>query len=342
MKKTINTVEELENLLATPTERLLNDMKEIHGNIMILGAGGKMGPSLARLARRALDELGKSNEVIAVSRFSNKTMRDELDQHGIKTIAADLLNEEDLRKLPLAENVIYMAGQKFGTMGNEHFTWAMNAWLPGMVATRYKNAGIVVFSTGNVYPFMPFGSGGAKETDEPGPVGEYAQSCLGRERIFEYFSYKNHTPVFIYRLNYAIDLRYGVLYEIGKAVYEGRPIDLATGYVNVIWQGDANEYALRALRHCASPPEIMNITGTETLEVQKLAERFGIIYGKEPVFENTPEPTALLSNASKMTETFGQPSVSLEQMIFWVAEWIRAGGASLGKPTHFQERKGKF
>ncbi len=342
MKNTIKSISELEDVLSAPSDRLLNDMEKIHGNIIILGAGGKMGPSLAKLANRALKKLGKKNEVIAVSRFSSRAAREDLEKNGIKVIAADLLNEEELKNLPEAENVIYMAGQKFGTQGNEPFTWAMNAYLPGLVGAKYQGSKIVVFSTGNVYPFMPADSGGATEEVPPEPVGEYAQSCLGRERIFEYFSARYKTPVFMYRLNYAIDLRYGVLYEIGKAVYENQPVDLTMGYVNVIWQGDANEYALRALRYCQSPPKLMNITGTDTLKVQELALRFGELFGKNPVFENEPEPTALLSNAGEMARTFGEPQISPDQMIYWVAEWIKKGGPSLNKPTHFQERKGKF
>lgn len=339
---TIKTVEELENILSKPSERLKKDLAALEGDILILGLAGKMGPSLAKLAKRALNELGKNNEVIGASRFSNNTLVEEMAEWGIKTHKIDLLNDDDFQKLPQVENVIYMAGNKFGTKGKEHFTWAMNAYLPGRVAEKYKKSKIVVFSTGNVYPFTPITDGGAKENVTPGPIGEYGQSCLGRERIFEHFSIEYKTPVFIYRLNYAIDLRYGVLFEIGKAVKEGQPIDLSMGHVNIIWQGDANEYAIRALNQCKSPANFMNITGIETVEISWLANEFAKLFNKKPVLENEPKNTALLINAAEAYKVFGEPSVSIQQMIEWTAEWILIGGESLNKPTHFQERKGNF
>jgi dTDP-4-dehydrorhamnose reductase len=339
---TIKTVYELEDLMSKPSERLKKDLSALAGDVLILGLGGKMGPSLAKLAKRTLNELGKNNEVTGASRFSSSALPDEMAEWDIKTIKADLLDENDLQKLPQAENIIYMAGNKFGTKGHEHFTWAMNAYLPGRIAEKYKYSKIVVFSTGNVYPFTPVDQGGATEIISPEPIGEYGQSCLGRERVFEHFSIKHKTPVFIYRLNYAIDLRYGVLFEIASAVHEGLPIDLSMGYVNIIWQGDANEYALRALNHCQSPPKIMNITGIETVEVRWLAEEFAKRFNKKVIFKNEPHPTALLINASESYKVFGTPSVSIEKMIGWTADWIEIGGESLNKPTHFQERKGNF
>ena len=336
------TEAELEDKLSQPSQRLLEDIQGISGDFMILGLGGKMGPSLAKLLKRALAKVGSEQRVYGASRFSRKPLYDELSSLGIECHRVDLLDDEQLQGLPHAENVIYMAGNKFGTSGNEHFTWAMNAYLPGRVAEKYRDSKIVVFSTGNIYPFVPIDSGGAAEDTRPGPVGEYAQSCLGRERIFEHFSVKNKTPTLIYRLNYALDLRYGVLLEVAKAVKDGKPINLRMGYANVIWQGDANEYAIRALRHCESPANKLNITGPETISIKSLAERFAALFNCTPIFENAPAETALLNNAQRSFELFGKPQVDLDTMISWTAEWLSAGGRELGKATHFQERKGDF
>ncbi|MDQ4140903.1 MAG: epimerase, partial [Bacteroidota bacterium] len=254
----------LEQEYLKPSDALIADLYDLEGDIILLGVGGKMGPSMARLAKQAIDQAGLRKRIIGVSRFSDPQTRAELENDGIETISADLLNESQLASLPEAANILYLAGNKFGTTGKEPFTWAMNAYLPGRVAERYKDSRIVAFSTGNVYPFSHVSSGGLSEDHPTGPVGEYGQSCLGRERIFQYFSEKNQTPLLIYRLNYAIDLRYGVLLEVAKAVNEQRPIDLATGNVNVIWQGDANEIALRSLKHCSVPAKILNVTGPET------------------------------------------------------------------------------
>lgn len=338
----MHTVEELEFKLSEPSERLIEDVIKIEGDIMILGLGGKMGPSLAKLLKNAIEKTGKSKKVMGASRFSNEAMYDELTNFGIECYKADLLNDEALMGLPDAENVIYMAGNKFGTAGKEHFTWAMNAYLPGRVADRYKNSNIVVFSTGNIYPFMPIESGGATENVKPSPIGEYAQSCLGRERVFEHFAIKNNTKMVLYRLNYALDLRYGVLLEVAKKVISEKPIDLSMGHVNVIWQGDANEYAIRSLLHCENPVNKLNITGPETISVQWLAEQFGEHLGKSAIFENQPADTALLNNASQSFELFGKPFVSLNEMILMTVQWIKSGGKEISKPTHFQERKGDF
>ncbi|MDN5211778.1 NAD-dependent epimerase/dehydratase family protein [Fulvivirgaceae bacterium BMA12] len=335
----MTTVEALENKLSEPSTPLIEDLRRPEGDILVLGAGGKMGPSLAKLAKRAVDAGGSQKRIIGVSRFSNEALKSELEDFGVEVIAGDLMDESFLEKLPDVENIIYMAGNKFGTTGREHFTWAMNAYLPGRIAKKYKNSRIVVFSTGNVYPLT---RSGATEEDHANPIGEYAQSCLGRERVFEYFSHKYHTPMAIYRLNYAIDLRYGVLLEIAKSVWEENPIDLQMGNVNVIWQGDANEIALRSLNHCTSPPNILNVTGPEILSIRTLAKEFGKIMGKTPVFLNEPQPTALLSKTDKANQLFGRPRVTVEEMITWTADWVKAGGSELGKPTHFQERSGKF
>jgi nucleoside-diphosphate-sugar epimerase len=333
---------QLEQELLKPSERLIADIYKIEGDIMLLGVGGKMGPSMAKLAKLAIDQAGVKKRVIGVSRFSDAAAREELEAAGIETISADLLNENELAALPDVPNIIYLAGTKFGTTGKEALTWAMNAYLPGRVADRFKNSRIVAFSTGNVYPFTPVTSGGMSEEYPVAPVGEYGQSCLGRERIFQYFSEKNNTPTLIYRLNYAIDLRYGVLLEIAKSVNEGRPIDLTTGSINVIWQGDANEIAIRSLLHCSSPTKILNVTGPETLSVKWLAEQFGSLLNKTPLFENEVQPTALLNNASEAHRLFGYPRVTIREMMEMTVSWLQGGGKISNKPTHFQERKGQF
>jgi nucleoside-diphosphate-sugar epimerase len=335
-------LELLEQDLLRPSEALVQDMRSIEGDIILLGVAGKMGPSMARLAKQAADSAGVKRRIIGVSRFSEADTQAQLEADGIETHAADLLNEDDLAALPDAPNVIYLAGTKFGTTGKEFFTWAMNAYLPGRVAERYKNSRIVAFSTGNVYPFSPVSHGGVSEDQPTGPVGEYGQSCLGRERVFQYFSSKYNIPTLIYRLNYAIDLRYGVLLEVARSVAEQRPIDLTTGFVNVIWQGDANEIAIRSLLHCDVPAKILNVTGPETVSIKWLAEQFGAHFGKTPVFLNEVQPTALLSNASLAHQLFGYPRVTLRQMIELTVAWLKQGGKTLNKPTHFQERNGKF
>lgn len=338
----MKSIEELENRLSTPSDRLVEDIKNIEGDIMILGVGGKMGPSMAKLATRAFKECGSDQKVIGVSRFSNPGLREELEDFGIETITTDLLKEEELQTLPEPANVLYLVGKKFGTSGNEHLTWAMNAYLPGRVAEKFSDSKIVVFSSGNIYPFVPYGSGGATEQIDPGPVGEYAQSCLGRERVFEHFSHRYDIPMLFYRLNYAVEMRYGNLLEIAEAVYDGESIDLRNGHMNVIWQGDANEIALRSLLHCKTPPKLLNVTGPETISVRSVAYQFGRIFEKEPKFVNEEKPTSLLNNASQSYKLFGYPSVSLNQIIEWTAEWVKRDQKTIDKPTHFQVRSGKF
>lgn len=338
----MKTVEELEARLTEPTEDLIRDLSRVDGDLLILGAGGKMGPSLAKLAARAIRTGGLSKRVIGVSRYSDPEVRKDLERHGVETVSCDLLDDEELQRLPDVANVIYMVGYKFGTTGKEHLAWAMNAFLPGRVAEKYKDSRIVVFSSGNVYPFTPVHGGGADENVTPEPIGEYAQSCLGRERVFAYHSHKNGTPMLFFRLNYAIDMRYGVLLEIARAVYEGRPIDLTMGHANVIWQGDANSMALRCLTACTAPPAVLNVTGPETMSVRWAARQFAERFGKDPVFAGTEADTALLSNAARAYRRFGYPRVSLLQMIDWIAEWVQAGGLTWDKPTHFQERRGRF
>lgn len=328
--------------LLTPSDALIEDLSRLQGDIMILGAGGKMGPALAKLAIQAVAAAGTNSRVMAASRFSDAGLMTELQEAGIETHPVDLLDDRQLFGLPEVENVLYLAGMKFGTTGNEPLTWAMNAYLPGRVAAKYRNANLVAFSTGNVYPFSAVESGGATEATLPDPVGEYAQSCLGRERIFQYASLEFGTPVLLYRLNYAIDVRYGVLLEIARTVLESRPLDLTMGYVNVIWQGDANEIALRSLHHCTSPAKILNVTGPETLSVRMVAEEFGHLLGKKPEFIGTEESTALLSNATECVKLFGHPRVGLQTMLELIADWLLQGRETIRKPTHFQERKGRF
>ena len=338
----ITTAEELEEHLSRPTPALVEELGRLQGDLVILGVGGKMGPTLGRMARRAMDQAGSKRAVVGVARFTDPRAREALEAAGVRTVACDLLDREAVSKLPDAAAAVFMAGMKFGSTGSESTTWAMNTYLPALVSERYPKIPTVVFSTGNVYPFMPVKSGGAVESVPPGPIGEYAQSCLGRERTFEFFSRKFGTPVAIYRLNYAVELRYGVLLEIAQKVWNGEPVDARMGYVNVIWQGDANAMALRCLAAASSPPEIFNVTGTETLAVRNLAERLGERLGKRPTIGGTEEPNALLSNASKAHARFGSRSADLETIISWVARWVKAGGATLGKPTHFETRDGKF
>src|SRR5437660_2658929 len=338
----IQNVAELEERLSRPSDAVASAMKAIDGDLLILGAGGKMGPSLAKLARRAANMGGTGQRIVAVARFSNSDLLAELSAQGIETIACDLLEPGALGRLPEIPNVIFMAARKFGTGGEEHLTWAMNTYLPGLVAERFRHCRIVTFSTGNVYPLRSVSQGGAVETTPPDPIGEYAQSALGRERMFEYASARWETRVAILRLNYAVELRYGVLVDIGRAVFERRPVLLSMPHVNVIWQGDANSWCLRSFAHCQSPPFVLNITGPENLSVRALAAEFGKHFGIEPTFgPEANEPTSLLNNAGKANSLFGQPGVTASEMIAWIADWIRQGGTMLNKPTHFQTRDGQ-
>lgn len=338
----IGSVEELDDLLTTPSAELIEDLSALDGDIMVIGASGKMGPTLAQLAKRALDAAGSDRRVIAVARFSDAAARERLESAGISTVAADMHDPADLAGLPEAPNIVYMLGTKFGTTGREYLTWATNAGVSGKVAERFPESRFTVFSSGNIYPLRPVTTGGATEDVTPDPVGEYAQSCLARERMFEHASVTRGTPVSIFRLNYAIDLRYGVLYDIASQVFAGEPVDITMGNVNVIWQGDANAMALRMLGHASSPPAIFNVTGPETIPMRYLVEEFGKRFGVEPKISGEEAPTALLNNAAKAFHHFGYPTVALHTMIDWVAEWIKAGGPTLGKPTHFQARDGKF
>ena len=326
---------DLDEALSCPTGADVECLRRVPGNIAILGAGGKMGPSLARLCRRTADAGGPPRNIYAVSRRS-------IDVPGVHSIACDLLDRCAVEALPDAPNVLYLAGRKFGSTGNPELTWAMNTVVPAIVAERFARARIVVFSTGNVYPLRDPATGGSGETDPPAPVGEYAQSCLGRERVFEHFSARNETRCLLFRLNYAVDLRYGVLVDIARKVHAGEPVDLAVPAFNVIWQRDANSYALRSLEHVAVPPRILNVTGADTLAVRETANYFAGRFGKPAQFTGAEGPNALLSDARTCHNLMGPPTVSSQRLMEMVAEWIEAGGASLNKPTHFEVSDGKF
>ncbi len=338
----INSEIELEELLSTPSEELIKDVSNLKGDILFLGVAGKMGISMAKMLKKAIDTAGGSNKVIGVARFSSPEQQDYLEQHGILTIKGDLMDQDFLKSLPNAAHVFYLAGQKFGTEGNESLTWAMNSYLPGLIAERFKDSNIVAFSTGCVYPLVPVNSAGSKETDGANPIGEYAQSCLGRERLFEFGSKKYGTKVILIRLYYSVETRYGVLVDIASKVKSGLLVDVTMGYANVIWQTDANNMILRSLNYCNSPAEILNIAGTEVFSIREVAQRFADIMEKEVEFIGTESETALLGDGSLSYERLGKPKVYLNQMIEWTAHWMMNEGKTLGKPTHFEARDGKY
>jgi nucleoside-diphosphate-sugar epimerase len=338
----IRDVGHLDDLLSEPSPAAIEAIRRIRGDILVLGAGGKMGPTLARMARRAMGDAGVHARVIAAARFSSPGVRDGLEAHGVETLQGDLLHDDFLRALPDAPNVIFMAGRKFGSTGDEPLTWAMNTHLPAMVCRRFSRNRIVAFSTGNVYGLAPRGRGGAREEDAPAPVGEYAMSCLGRERMFQYFSRVNAGPVAILRLNYAVEMRYGVLVDLALRLSRGEPIDLSMGYVNIIWQGDANAMALAALAHASTPPLVVNLAGGEELSVRAISEELARLMGTKPVFAGAEMNDALLSNGVRGHERLGTPRVDPARLLAWTADWITRGGESLGKPTHFESRAGRF
>lgn len=338
----IETEEQLEDALSAPFPADVEAMRTLRGDLLLLGAGGKMGATLARLARRASQAAGVRRRIIAVSRFSEPGVREKFAAMDVETIQADLLDRECLAALPDAPNVVHMAARKFGTAGSAAETWAMNAFLPGLVAERFAKSHIVAFSTGNVYPLSPLASGGPGEDTPLAPVGEYGTSALARERIFSYFSERNQTPVALLRLNYAIDLRYGVLVDLARHILAGTPIDVSMSAVNVVWQRDANSACLRSFAHCQVPPFVLNLTGPETLSVRWLATELGNRLGHEPSFVGQEQPTALLNNAARCHQQFGYPTVSPLQLLDWVAHWLKQGGTTWAKPTKFQVRDGKF
>jgi hypothetical protein len=339
----VRDVDHLDDLLSDPSPGVVETMRRLDGDVLVLGVGGKMGPSLARMAKRASDAAGaRGRRVVGVSRFSSPELPSQLQRWGVEPLTCDLLDPAQLARLPDAPNVVFMAGMKFGTTGKQSFTWAMNSFLPGLVAQRFRNSRVVAFSTGNVYPQVPVVSGGSVETDDPAPLGEYAQSCLGRERVFEHFSRTNGTSVSLIRLNYAVEMRYGVLVDLAQKVWSGAAIDLGMGNFNCVWQADANAWALQSFDHLASPPLVLNVTGPETLSVRSVCEAFGRVMGKAPQFVGAETGVAYLNNAGRAQQLFGYPRVGPRQLIEWTADWVMRGGASLGKPTHFETRDGKF
>lgn len=333
---------DLDDRLSAPTPADVAASASLDGDILILGAGGKMGPSLARLARRASDAAGVSRRIVAASRFRTPGVTRALEGAGVEVVPCDLLDSAALATLPDCPNVILMAGQKFGTSDDPAATWAGNAFLPGLVVRRFPAARLVVFSTGNVYPLTDASGGGSREEDPVHPVGEYAQSALARERIVTYLATRLNTPCAIMRLNYAIELRYGVLRDLADRLVRGEPIDVTMGSVNLIWQRDANAIALRLLPHAVVPPRVLNVTGTGTLEVRSLARALAAALGVDPVFTSTEAPTALLSDASRARALFGDSTIDVATLCAWTADWVRRGGASLDRPTHFEEREGRF
>ncbi len=345
MRETIGKIEDvahLEELISRPEVETVQMFRELDGDIIFLGIAGKIGPSLARMAKRACEAAGCNKRVIGVSRFRTDDEIKQIERYGIEVIRGDLLDKDFINSLPKVKNVFFLAGMKFGSEENLSLTWAINTYLPALVAEHFKDSRIVAYSTGCVYPLVQVTSGGSKETDRPMPSGEYAQSCLGRERMFEYGSFKNNTPVALIRLNYSVEPRYGVLVDIAMKVKNREDIDLSMGYFNVIWQGDANDVVLRALGKCGSPAKIFNITGPEILSVRDVAEEFGQLFGIQPKLVNNEADTALLSNSELAFQIFGKPGIPAKQLIKWVADWIHDGKALLGKPTHFEVRNGKY
>ncbi len=338
----ISTEQELDDLLSKPSAEAVEMFSRIDGDIIFLGITGKIGPSLALMAKRACDQAGVTKRIYGVSMFRSEKQRKVIEGFGIETIQGDLLDTEFLKSLPQVKNVFFLAGKKFGSVDNLSLTWAVNCYLPALVVEHFKDSRIVAFSTGCVYPLFPVESEGSLETDMPCPTGEYAQSCLGRERMFEYGSLKNNTHVALIRLNYSVELRYGVLVDIAIKVKNGQEVDLTMGYFNVIWQGDSNDVVLQSLEHCESPAKILNITGSEILSVREVAKEFGRLFGIEPKLTGEEAETALLSNSNLAYSLFGRPKVPIDLVMIWIADWINDGQGLLGKPTHFEVRDGKY
>jgi nucleoside-diphosphate-sugar epimerase len=336
------TESELEERLSRPTANVVRALEACPGDVAILGAGGKMGPSVARMVRRAADQTGEPRRVLAVSRFASGPAADQLSDAGIEVVRADLTDWASLAALPEMPNVIFLAGQKFGTRSLPSTTWVTNTVVPALVADRFRASRIVALSTGNIYPLTSLRRGGSREDDAPAPIGEYAWSCLGRERVLEHASRARGTQVAIVRLNYAVDLRYGVLVDLALKVSNGMPIDLRMGAVNVIWQGDAAAQVIQCLGEVSVPPFLVNVTGPEVLSVRNVAHEFGRLFGREPIFAGSEAGDALLSDTTRAQSLWGPPSVSSTRLISWVAEWVMHGGVTLGRPTHFEQREGSF
>jgi nucleoside-diphosphate-sugar epimerase len=339
LPRRFESVEHLEDVMTTPSPALVADLARVAGDVIVLGVGGKMGPTLARLAKRA----APGKRIVGVARFSEPGLRECLERHGIECLAADLLDRDAIARLPKLPNVVFMAGRKFGSTGAEHLTWAMNVHVPALVAEAFASSRIVAFSTACVYPFVPVASAGARE-DAPTtpPPGEYANSCVGRERMFEHFSRRDRTPGRLIRLSYAIDMRYGVLHDVARKVHARQPIDLATGHVNVIWQGDANSQALRALVHCTTPTSALNVSGADVTSIRAVAVALGERLGVAPSFTGAPAPTAWLVDTRAAQRLFGPPEVGLDTLLDWTADWVARGLPSLGKDTHYDVRDGNY
>jgi len=333
---------ELEELLSRPSAADVELLGSLSGDVIVLGAGGKMGPSLARRLKRAADAAAVPRRITAVSRFSDARVVEPLAADGIATFSCDLLDPGAVERLPDAPNVLFLAGMKFGATSNPGLTWALNTVVPALVARRYRKARTVVFSTGNVYPLVDPASGGCTEGDAPAPVGEYAQSCLGRERVFEHYSREHGTPCLLFRLFYAVDLRYGTLVDVARRVHAGQPVDLGVPCFNAIWQGDALSYAIRSLALAESPPRPLNVTGEHVIPVRAAAAHFGRVFGKEPRFAGEEGRLALLGDAHECHRLLGPPEVPSDRLMAWVADWVTRGGRSLGKPTGFEKSDGRF
>lgn len=342
MTETIENPEQLEERLSRPDPQVVELFARMQGDVAILGGGGKIGPSLARMACRAREASGKDRTIFVIARFRDPVVRKSVEECGGRTLLCDLLDEQAVSNLPQVPNVLYLAGVKFGTRNNPELTWAANGLIPAYVAGRFRNSRLVAFSTGCVYNVVDVNSGGSVETDPLEPLGEYSNSCVARERIFQYFSNRYGTPMVFLRLNYAVELRYGVLVDIATNVLAGKPVDVTMGYANVIWQGDVNATALRLLEHAASPPLALNVTGAERLSTREIAERFGVLMGKKVKVVGQEASTALLSNPAKACKLLGPPTMPIDQVIEWTAQWLMRGGATLSKPTHFQTRDGKY
>jgi nucleoside-diphosphate-sugar epimerase len=333
---------QLDDLLSEPTPAVIETLRALPGDVVVLGVGGKMGPTLARMARRALERLGRRDRVIGVARFSDPALPRRLQAWGIVTVVCDLLDRDAVVRLPDAPNVIFMAGQKFGTTRRPDLTWALNTLVPAHAAERYAHSRIVAFSTGCVYPLVPVAGGASREDDALGPPGDYANSCVGRERVLAYCSRRHGTPVLLLRLSYAVEMRYGVLLDIAQQVWRGDAVDVTMGHVNMIWQGDANAFALQALAHTATPPCVLNVSGPDILSVRDLADAFGRLLSRPVRIAGAEAPTAWIADTSKARRLLGPPRVPVEPMMRWVADWVRRGGPTLGKPTHFEVRDGEF
>lgn len=334
----ISTIAELDELLSRPSTELVEYIAKLDGDIMLLGAGGKIGPTIARTAKRAIDQAQVDKKVIAVAR----SPLDELKAEGITALNCDLLNWKAVSELPRVKNIVYLAGRKFGSTGSEWLTWASNVMIPHNVGDIFRDANIAVYSTGCVYPVVDVATGGSVETDRLDPIGEYASSCVGRERVFDYYANEQGARVVQIRLNYSLEMRYGVLVDIATSVFNNQPVDVTTGYFNGIWQGDCCNQTLQSFSHASSPSSVLNITGPEIFEVREMANCFGELFGKEPIIEGKENGKAYLSNATKANSLFGPPAVPIDKIIEWTAHWVKNGGENIGKPTHFETQNGKY